>query len=337
MTDISPLIKEKAPLILDVIKSVNTVLLHCHPSPDPDSVGSALAMKYALEQLGKRVSLIQGDSEIPQAFMQFPGAETIEKKNFFDLDLAQFDLFIILDSGSPEMISRWKPVEFPANLKTVIIDHHISNKGYAQLNLVESSYPATSQVLFDLFTIWQIEITLEIALNLFVGIFTDTGGFKYEGTSSRTFEVAAALAKISPQFPKLIGDMENSDTPGMISFQGLALSSIETECGGKLALSIVSKEDLVRQNIPIADARTSLISSTMRTVANWPIVGALIETEENKIRASFRTHDDMYDLSKLASALGGGGHKAASGAVLSMSLEEARKLVVAKVKELYNL
>src|SRR5579872_6587049 len=104
MTDISPLIKEKAPLILAEIKKATSILLHCHPSPDPDSVGSALAMKFALESLGKKATIIQGDNDIPRAYMHFPGAQDIVKKNFFELDLTQFDLFIVQDTGGLERI-----------------------------------------------------------------------------------------------------------------------------------------------------------------------------------------------------------------------------------------
>src|SRR3989344_9571766 len=99
---ISEEVKKAAPLIFNEIKKANSILLHCHPSPDPDSVGSVLAMKFALESLGKKVTVIQGDSEIPQAFMHFPGAGDIVQKSFDEMDLKEFDLFIILDSGSPE-------------------------------------------------------------------------------------------------------------------------------------------------------------------------------------------------------------------------------------------
>ena len=98
-------VEDAAPKILEAIKAARSILLHCHPSPDPDSVGSALAMKFALESMGKKATVIRGDSEIPQAFMHFPGAGDIVAKNFFEVDLAEFDLFIVLDSGSTNMIS----------------------------------------------------------------------------------------------------------------------------------------------------------------------------------------------------------------------------------------
>lgn len=336
--NISPVIREKAPQILAEIQKSGNVLLHCHPSPDPDSVGSALAMKFALEGMGKRVTLIRGDSEIPEAFMHFPGVDSIAKKNFFEIDLGGFDLFIILDSGSKEMISRFKPVTLPFPIRSIVIDHHSSNIGFGDLNLIEPAYPAVSQILFDLFTLWNVVITPDIAGDLFIAIYTDTGGFKYEGTTQRTFNVAAELVAIIPRFPKIISEMENSRTPTELAFQALALDSIQVFGGGALAMSIVSLEALKRKNIPLADVRGNMISPILRSVADWHITGILVELEPNNIKMSFRSKDSVkYDVSKLAVALGGGGHKAASGATLLMSMEEAMDLVVSKVKELYNL
>ncbi len=336
-SEISPLICEKAPVILAEIKKAKSVLLHCHPSPDPDSVGSALAMKFAVEQLGVKATVFKGDSEIPDAFMHFPGARDIVQKNFFELDLAEFDLFIIQDSGSKEMISRFKPIEFPLPMRTIVIDHHASNQGYGDINLVEPTYPAACQVLHDLFMEWQIKLTPEIAANLFIGMYTDTGGFKYRGTTARTFAVAAELTKIVPSFPKLISDMENSRTPGDLALQALALSNIETFLNGKCGLSIVTLAGLKEKNIPMSDVHAGMISPILQSVKEWSIAGVIIEVAPGNIKMSFRSKDADYDVSKLAVALGGGGHKDAAGAVLMMPLEDAKKLVVQKMEELYNL
>ncbi len=337
-SQIDPIIIEKAPLILAEIKKANSILLHCHPSPDPDSVGSALAMKFALEQMGKKATVIKGDSVIPQAFMHFPGAADIVGKNFFEIDLAKFDLFIILDSGSVEMISRYKPITLPLPIRTVLIDHHASNSGYADVNLVVSSYPATGQVLFDLFDLWKIDITPDIAANLFMGIYTDTGGFKYPGTTVRTFNVAGELANIIPEFSRIISDMENSKTLTEIRFQALALSSIETFLDGQCGLSVISNAALKEHNIAKIDIHGEQIVQILRSVSEWKFSGILVEVEHGSVKMSLRSKDgEIYDVSKLAVALGGGGHKAAAGATVDMTIDEAKKLVVAKAKELYNL
>jgi phosphoesterase RecJ-like protein len=335
----SPEVQKLAPVILAEIQKAGSILLHCHPSPDPDSVGSALAMKLALESMGKKVTLISGDSEIPAAFMHFPGADTIVRKTFFDLNLSEYDLFIIQDSGSIGMVSRIQPISLPLPMRTVVIDHHASNQGYADVNLVDKSYPATAQMLFDLFKAWNVRMTPEIASNLFIGIYTDTGGFKYTNTSARTYQVAGELTKLVPNFPQLISDMENSNTPEFIAYLGLAFSSIRTFHSGRLGLSVISHADLVERKLTEVELPGAVVASFMRSVVDWKISGALTETEPGNIKLNLRSKDGQtYDVSRLAVALGGGGHKAAAGAQLpGMTIEEAVQKVVATAKELYTL
>jgi bifunctional oligoribonuclease and PAP phosphatase NrnA len=331
-------IKKYAPIILEAVNKATSILLHCHPSPDPDSVGSALAMKFALEQMGKKVTVIKGDSLIPNAFMHFPGAQSIVLKDFFEVDLKEFDLFIIQDSGSAEMVSGKDKVIFPDTLKTIIIDHHPTNTRFGSVNLVDEASPATAQVLHDLFREWGIKLTVEIASNLFMGTYTDTGGFKYEMTTAHTFASASELVSVAPNYHSLISKMENSNSPEFIAFQGMALSSVETFLDNKLSVSSVSYESLKEKKIEKNTSSAGMISSILRHVGQWSIVVAAIESEPNKVKLSFRTNDsNLYDVSKIAAAFGGGGHKAAGGATLEMSLDDAKSTIVAKVKELYNL
>jgi phosphoesterase RecJ-like protein len=319
------------------IEKANHILLHCHPSPDPDSVGSVLAMKGALENKGKKVTVIQGDSEISPGLMHFPGAREIIKKNFGEIDLKEFNLFIILDSGSPEMISRKQTPSFPLPIKSIVIDHHASNKKYADINLVATA-PSTTFVLFNLFKEWDIAITHDIALNLFIGMFTDTGGFKYPPVDSQTFEVAAELAAVAPDFIEIIFQMENCQDKASIYGQAIALNSIRTFCNDMIAISAVSHQALAEKNISTNAVSEGYVANILKSVVGWNIAVSMVEIEPGRVKASFRTRDvHKYDVSKLAVALGGGGHKAAAGAVFTVPLEEAVAKVVETAKTLYNL
>lgn len=331
-------IKEKASLILAEIKKAKSVLLHCHPSPDPDSVGSALAMKFAIEQLGGKATVIKGDSEIPQAFMHFSGADQILMKSFWEIDPSEYDLFIIVDSALSG-VSRLKPItELPSSMMVINIDHHKTNKGDGKINIVEPSYPAVAQLLYDLFIEMGIKITHEIAGNLFMGIYSDTGGFKYEGVNSETFTIASELIKINQQISKDIEKMENSNSISDLIFRGLAFVRTESLPLEKILMSVVPRSVIDENNIPDTSLSAGLISPELKTVAGYNIYVILIEARPNRIRASFRTsNSEKFDVAKLAGALGGGGHKAAAGAVLDMPLEDAKALVVSKAKELYNL
>jgi phosphoesterase RecJ-like protein len=330
-------IKDIAPEILKEIKKAKSILLHCHPSPDPDSVGSALATKFALEQLGKKITVIKGDSDIPKAF-DFPGVETIVSKNYFEVDLKNFDLFIIQDTGSLQMISTKAEIVFPEHLMTIVIDHHASNTGYAKLNCIDSTYPATGQLLFDLFTEMGINIDHDIALNLLMGIYTDTGGFKYGGDMVETLRIASVLAKKAPEFTKVINTMENSNRKESLIFEGTALSSFRTYCGGKLGIVSVSNDEILKNSFNDDDMFTGLIANKVKSIIGIEISAILVEKEPNLVKVSIRSRDALkYDISKLALALGGGGHKAAAGVKMKMTLSEAISKLVNTTKEIYNI
>lgn len=335
---ISKEVSDKAPELLALIKDAKSVLLHCHPSPDPDSVGSALAMKFALEDMGKKVTVIKGDSPVPKGFVSFPGIGDIVLKSYIEIDPKDFDLFIIQDSGSKDMVSRKGEVSFPVGMKTVIIDHHASNPGFADLNLIDTTSPATAFILFQLFSFWNIELRREIALNLFMGMYTDTGGFKYQPCDYRILLAAAECARVAPDYTKVIFDMENSQSRENIYFQALALHSIETFCNDSVAISAVSSKELNEKHIPSDMIYGGEIANSLKSVVGWNIGVFMIEIEPHKIKMNFRSRDtEKYNVSKLAVALGGGGHRAAAGAGFSGTIDEAKHAVVSKIKELYNL
>ena len=115
-----------------------------------------------------------------------------------------YDLFIILDSSSPDMISKKGEVVFPESMQTIVIDHHKSNQHFGQINLVDDSYIATCQMLYDLFKEWQILITPDMAVCLMVGIYVDSGGFRYARTTEETFRAGADLARLNPEFTQVL-------------------------------------------------------------------------------------------------------------------------------------
>ncbi len=332
-------VKNTAPKILELIKASKNILLHCHIFPDCDSIGSALAMKLALEQFGKKATLIRGDSSIPEVFARLPGAAEIVPKNFFEIDRSQFDLFLILDSGSLDRISQVKGVDeifFPETMKTVNIDHHVSNLNYARdINLVVTEYPSTTLILFDLFKEWGIKLTHDIALNLFMGSYTDTGGFRFATTTPETFSAAAELVRNAPDFSDFLFTMDNSRSQQELLFQGAALGSIETFLGGFLAVASVSAVRLREIGVTELSINGGMVANIIKSAVGWDIGVCITELAPGNIKVSFRTRDaKKYDLAKITESLGGGGHKAAAGVVLKgVSLDDAKKKIVAAVEE----
>ncbi len=319
------------------IKKAKNILLTFHPNPDGDSVGNNLALYHALTNLGKKVTLISGDSPYPLNMVMLPGSKKVVQKNFFETDLSTFDLFLITDISSQDRISRINEVVFPKTLKTILIDHHVCQRHFADINLVESDYPATCQIIFEFFKLNKVKITPEIAACLFLGIYTDTGGFKYPNTTQSTFLMAANLVKIYPKFDKLIFELENNDHPDRLKFLSLILSSIETEFSNQVAIASLSFETIKNNNLNQSSVSSSDIANILKSVINWQIGICLIEHQPNSVKASFRTRDaEKFDVSKIAIALGGGGHKAAAGlAFRDISLSEAKTKILKTLKKVY--
>ncbi len=314
------------------------ILLHFHPGPDGDSVGSSLAFYHVLKNIGKDVVIIQGDNQIPNNLLTIPGADKITPKNFFQIDLNQFDLFVINDSSSPKQISRLGDVKLPKKLNTIVIDHHLSSEKFAKINLVMPKYPATCQILYDLFQLKKIKITPKIAACLYIGLYTDTGGFKYMNTTYKTLSIASVLAKTYPKFSELVFDVENNDEPDRLKFISFLLNTIETHYSNHVAIASMSYEQIQSQQFSSQTLNGySEISNMLKSVIGWDIALTLIEVQPNVVKVSLRTRNSkIYDLSKIAIATkAGGGHQAAAGATINQSLEVAKKTMLNIIKKIY--
>jgi phosphoesterase RecJ-like protein len=315
------------------------ILLHCHPGPDGDSVGSSLAFYHVLKNMGKDVVVIQGDNQIPRNLMTIPGADKILPKNIFQIDLDQFDLFIINDSSSPKQISRLGDIKLPKKLNTIVIDHHLSSEKFAKINLVLPKYTSTCHLLYELFKLKKIKITPKIAACLFIGIYTDTGGFKYFKPTYKTFDIASKLVKIYPSFDKLIFDVENNDHPDRLKLLSLMLKSIENHYNNHVAIASISYHEIQENNMDTNIlGNYSEVSNMLKSVVGWDIAVSMMEIQPDVVKVSLRTRDSKtYDLSKIAVATkAGGGHRAAAGATLNQSLDEAKKTILAIIKKLYS-
>jgi len=328
--------KQLSGKIHEVVKKSERILLHLHPGPDGDSVGSTLAMTHYLLSLGKKVTLISGDSEPPGYLSSLPGFKKIKNQNFQKTNLKKYDLFLILDTADKNQITKIGQVDFPDSLNTIIIDHHHSNPKFADINYVDSKSPATCQILYQLFTAWKAKITPEIAICLFIGIYQDTM-FKYPGTTSTTFEICSHLTKIYPDFTKIIFEIENSNDQSRLKLQGIALSSIETFLDNHLAISSISNQDIVKNSFTANNISGSDMANTLKSVVGWTIAAHIVEYQPNHCKVSFRTRNsEKYDVSKIAMSIGsGGGHKAAAGTTIDQSLSKTKKMIVNAVKKIY--
>lgn len=318
------------------IDNSSRILLHLHPGPDGDSVGSALAFYHGLKQLKKNIQIISGDSPLPDYLSHLPGFKHIKSQSYFQTDLDNFDLFIILDTADTNMISSLNAVTFPPHLKTIVIDHHSTNPGFADINLIDTTAPAAAQIVYSLFVSWKIKIDKKIAACLLTGIYTDSQ-FKYEQTNWKTFAAASKLSKIYPDFPTLFSKVDNNNTPQAIKLVGLLLSSVETYLEKHLAIASISYQQSKKNHLSKSDGSGICTANILKSVVGWNIAATFFEVRPGVVKVSFRTRQPKkYNMAKIATTTGnGGGHPAAAGATLNMNLESAKQEIVGIIHRLY--
>lgn len=329
---------ESAKPILDAIKASKSILLHCHPYPDPDSIGSVLAMSQVLKKMGKEVTPIIGDTRYPSNLESLPHHDWIVPKKYSEIDPSQFGLFIILDSSSPSQISKLVDVVFPKSMKTVVIDHHKTNLGFGDINLIDASSSSTCQIVYDLLSLWKLEISPDIAICLLLGIYADSGGFKYQNANAETIRVASELVKIYPNYHKFVFELENYRQPVELEMMKMALSSIEKHCSDRVVFTSITYGQLQEHHIPKESAMEGLIGGMLRSVVGWDLVASLVEAEPNVVTVSLRTRDENhFDVSSIAKAVGvkGGGHRGAAGTTIHLPIDEAKKELLKKIDELF--
>lgn len=332
-----PLNPQIAVEILSEIKKANKILMHCHPNPDGDSLGSTLAMQHSLKALDKEATVIIGDSHKPAYLSMLPGFDTIVMKNVLEVDLKEYDLFLILDAAAPGQVTRFGELIFPETLQTIIIDHHASNPGFAKINLVDPSYAATCLMVYDLLKLWGIEVTHDTAMCLFTGIYTDTVSFKYN-LSKNLLNTVAHLIDVAPECSKIIHTIHHSNSKENIRFQAIMLNSIQTFFNDSIALCSISYTQMQENKLTGDTIHASGVADFLKSVVGWNVGITLTELAPQSVRVNFRSKDkNIIDVSKVAVFLGGGGHPEAAGASVSGTLAEVQEKVLKAIAETHPI
>ncbi len=313
--------------ILEEIKKASKILLNCHRHPDSDSIGSALAMMHALTSLGKEVEIICPSEVSPQSINYLSGFDQISLGvNFKEFDFSKFDIFLTLDSSSWDMVTATKDF-IPSGIRTIAMDHHLTNVKYADFNLVDNKRTSTAELLFSVLEDWEINITSDIANCLMVGIIGDTGAFRYPGADARTLYIGAKLIELGADKDRAINAIYRSDSFELLKFYGEVLSRFQIDKEFRFVWSAIPFEVYKKLNDGLL-AKESAASLFSQVVDGTDFGFVAVEQEEGKLSISFRSRTG-FNTSQVAKELGGGGHIYASGAKIELPFDEA----VAKVLE----
>jgi len=303
--------------IHQVVSGARRILVASHLRPDADALGSTLAFALWLQSLGKEVTAWNEDG-MPDKFRYLPGAELLQKA---PLEPREFDLLVALDTSVKNRLGQsLQSAVGPPPL--INIDHHISNQGFGQWNHIDSSAPATGQILFDFFENQGIAITPAIASNLFAAISTDTGSFQYRGVTPHTFRVGARLIECGVDVASLSQAMYDEQPRRRLDLLRHALNDAHFECEGAVVSFCLPLE--VSTGLGLLPEDNEGIIDHLRAVEGVIAAVFFEELAGGQVRVSARSKSPGIDVCQVCQRFGGGGHALASGARVQGTLTGVR-------------
>ncbi|HLL60897.1 MAG TPA: bifunctional oligoribonuclease/PAP phosphatase NrnA [Candidatus Nitrosocosmicus sp.] len=299
---------EKINRLLKYLEQPKKSILTLHRSPDGDSIGSNLAFYHILRYFGHEVDVISKDP-IPDNLLFLPGSQKITLLNPKKINWTNYDYYWALDMSSPEMLGE--NVQFPDNVKIITIDHHSTNSKCGHLNIIDEKTISTCSIIFDLCKKSEIIVNNKIATCLLTGILTDSGFFSYI-TDPAPLKDAQELLQYNVNFQNIMFHLQKKSPFEDLVFIGKALATAKLYKEKKVAFISVDNELWTTYGKSVDKNR--YLTPYARDIADTNLGVVLIEEQPKSIRVELRSRNLEYDVSVLAQKLGGGGHKAASGA-----------------------
>ena len=308
--------------IAQVLRDHRSFTIMSHIRPDGDALGCIIALGLSLRQIGKEVTLWNEDG-IGEKFRYLPGWEMVSRP---PADPVEVEVAVALDTASRLRLGTALPAVKSARL-WLNIDHHVSNEGYGDLFHIDSSAPATGQILYELIASAGFPLTPDIANNLFAAISTDTGSFQYPNTTARTYEIGAALIRAGVKVGDLSQKMYESYPLRRIYLLRALLNVLKITCGGRVASFVLTQQMAAELGVE-PDDNEGLID-TIRAIQGV-IVAAFIEElpTDGKIRVSLRSKDPRVDVCKICQQFRGGGHTLAAGARIRGAVAEVETKIL---------
>lgn len=307
--------------ILEEINNAESIVILTHENPDGDAIGSGLALYNALKQIGKNPDIII--PEYPRTFEFLPGADEIKKES----NVEKYDLAISVDCATIKMLNGFANYFENAKVK-VSIDHHSTNTMFGDLNYVSPDAPACAQILLVVFEYFKIEVTKDIGTCILAGIITDTGGFKYSGVTSETFEFVAWLLEKGINVSKIYRKVLQTKTRANFELNRIAINRLEFFEDGKVAFTYITKEDEESVNAESGDHEG--IVETGRDIEGVEVSIFVRETDKG-CKVSMRSNE-YVNVSDVCLLLGGGGHIRAAGATMQCTIEQAKEKILRQIK-----
>lgn len=297
-----------------LLKEFDNYLILSHRNPDGDTLGSAFALKHALALLGKK-SMVRCIDEIHPKFSYLWA-------NLDNTDI-EFDKIIAVDVADNKLLGEEFQKLYGDRI-WLCIDHHMSNREYAE-NLLLEDRAAAAVVIYEVICELGVEITPEIANCVYTGLATDTGCFMFSNTTPTVHRIAAEMMEKGADYTLVNRLMFETKTLSYLKLEQLAVASIESYFDGKCAIMTITRK--MFEESGSSSSECDGIASLPRKIEGVQVGVTIRERHDGTYKVSLRTVEPI-DASKICGKLGGGGHNRAAGCEFDCSLEEAKQTLL---------
>ena len=296
--------------VVEAIRGNDRFLVTTHENPDGDALGSLLATQLALEALGKNtVMFLPGPAPLPGEYRFLP----LEELQRSLPDDAADRTLIAVDAANESRLGADAAALHSAPF-TINIDHHHDNSRFGDVNLVDAEASSTGEVLRNVFQELGLELTPELAEPLYVALVTDTGRFQYANTTPKALRLAAELVDAGADVHKVFQGVYESVQFAKLKLLARALERAQVYEGGGLVVSYLLRDDFAE--VGAVEPYSEGIIDFLRAVEGAHMAALIREPPRGGSparRISLRASHDELDVSAIARAAGGGGHRQAAG------------------------
>lgn len=304
---------------VEFLKERDNFLILTHAHPDGDTLGSAFALKYALETLGKRAE-VRCNDKISKKFDYLGTA--------CDEDFS-FETLIAVDVADTKLLGDAFEKEYADRIE-LCIDHHGSNRLFAERTLLEPYAAAACEIILEIIYSLGIEVGKQIADCIYTGLTTDTGCFRYSNVTPRTMRMAANMIECGADNCEINTVMFETKTKTYAALEKLAVGGMKMYCDDKCAFITITQE-MYRQS-GSDESEVDGISALPRQIEGVLVGVTMRERTDGTYKVSMRSHQPV-NVAKICATMGGGGHPQAAGCQVDGPLEAATQTVIKNIEK----
>lgn len=309
-------------LFNDIIKTSKNILLTSHVNPDGDTLGSMCGLYALIKKNFKKQCDMLAVSKISKMYEHIPNIKSVKQLDEYDLS-REYDLVINLDIAAIDRICDGK-ILFNKAKKTVNIDHHETNCGYADLNHIEPYASSTAEVVYGIAKELGWKMDLDTVNSLYVGILTDTGSFRFDNTTQKSHEYAGEMVELGVKPSEVYKQVYESNPKNMVMFQAYCVNKAVFTDDDKIAYTTVYKKDM--EKFSASEDFTEGLTEKLRAIVSTEI--AFVAKEMNNGWTKISMRSKTKDIAQICKKFDGGGHKLAAGCTIKSGIDESIKKIL---------